>query len=196
MNKKIISLLIALTLALSALAGLAEEAGTSNAEDFLSNLGKTWNSFVGMVGDAGQSVSNWANDSGVTDWVNGAADSVSNWANDSGVTDWFNGAVSDVAAWAYDSGVVDWAQGALDSFSAWAGDASLNEWVQNVSAQAKALIDENGPAVEAWLAQAGQDVAQAWNTLVNADDHPAEDVRQAYVTVVDALEETEASPKP
>ena len=170
MKRKIISLLIALAMALSVPACLAEGSGSSNADDFLANLGKTWDSFVGMVGDAGQSAADWANENGVTDWVNGA--------------------VSDVAAWAYDSGVVDWAQGALDSFAAWTGDASLNEWVRNVSAQAQALIDENGPAVEAWLAQAGEDIAQAWNTLVNADDHPAEDVRQAYITVVDALEET------
>ncbi len=190
MKRKIISLLIALAMALSVPACLAEGSGSSNADDFLANLGKTWDSFVGMVGDAGQSAADWANENGVTDWVNGAASSVSDWVQNSGVTDWVNGAVSDVTAWAYDSGVVDWAQGALDSFAAWAGDASLNEWVRNVSAQAQALIDENGPAVEAWLAQAGEDIAQAWNTLVNADDHPAEDVRQAYITVVDALEET------
>ena len=127
MKKKIISLLIALAMALSVPACLAEGSGSSNADDFLANLGKTWDSFVGMVGDAGQSAADWANENGVTDWVNGAVNSVSDWAQNSGVTDWVNGAVSDVAVWAYDSGVVDWAQSALDSFAAWAG-ASTDAW--------------------------------------------------------------------
>lgn len=171
MKARIISLFLALSLALAAPACLAE---SSNAEDFLNNLGDTWNSFLGMVGDAGKAVTDWADESGVTAWVNGA--------------------VNDVTAWANDSSLVDWAQGALDDLSAWAEDIGVTEWAQKISADTQALIEKNRPAVEAWLAQAGEDVQRAWNTLLNADAHTEEEVRQAYDSVVESLEEAGASP--
>ena len=171
MKRKIISLLIALAMALSVPACLAEGSGSSNADDFLANLGKTWDSLVGMAGDAGQAISDWAADSGVTGWVEGAVDSVSQWAEETGLS--------------------GWAQGALDDVSQWAEDIGVTDWARQIAADTQALIDQNRPAVEAWLAQAGEDVTRAWNTLVNADAHTPEEVRQAYDTVVESLEEAE-----
>ncbi|MDO4866959.1 MAG: hypothetical protein Q4C10_10440 [Clostridia bacterium] len=141
-------------------------AEVSSAQRFLSNLSSTWDSFLDMAEDAGESVSQWADESGVTGWVEGA--------------------VNDVTAWADGSGLTSWAQGALNDISAWAGDIGFTEWAQRVSAEAQALIEENRPAVEAWLAQAGEDVQQAWNTLVNAEDHSEEEVQQALETVMES----------
>ena len=172
MRTKNISLLLALTLLLTALAGVAGPAAqASHADDFLSNLGKTWDSLVGMAGDAGQAISDWAVDSGVVGWVEGAVDSVSQWAEETGLS--------------------GWAQGALDDVSQWAEDIGVTDWARQIAADTQALIDQNRPAVEAWLAQAGEDVTRAWNTLVNADAHTHEEVQQAYDTVVESLEEAE-----
>ena len=53
------------------------------------------------------------------------------------------------------------------------------EWAEGTAADLQAFIDENGPAVDAWLAQAGEEVKQAWNTLVNAEQHTAEEIQKA-----------------
>ena len=143
-------------------------AEATPGEQFLSNLSATWDSFLDMAEDAGNSVSEWANESGVTEWVEGA--------------------VNDVAAWADESGLTAWAQGALEDISTWVDDTGLAEWAQGVSAQTQALIERNRPAVEAWLAQAGEDVVQAWNTLVNAEEHSQEEVQEALEIVTESLD--------
>lgn len=157
---------IALILVICIVLSPACLAEGSSAQRFLSNLSDTWDSFLDMADDAGQSVSQWADESGVTGWVEGT--------------------VNDVAAWADESGLTGWAQDALDDISAWADDIGFTEWAQQVSAEAQALIEENRPAVEAWLAQAGEDVQQAWNTLLNAQEHSEEEVQQALETVMES----------
>ena len=159
---------IALILVIALLSGPTGLAESSHADDFFSGLNQAWNGLVGMASDAGRAVSDWADDSGVTDWFDNAGRTLSGWANDSGLT--------------------DWARGALRDISAWADDIGFTEWARQVSADAQALIDENRPAVEAWLAQAGEEVNRAWNTLVHAEDHTPGEVRDALETVNQALE--------
>lgn len=143
-------------------------AESSHTDDFFAGLTQTWGALVGMAEDAGQAVSDWADQSGVTQWAEDAAQGVTTWLQDSGVTEWAEGAVNDISAWFQSSGITEWTEGAARDI--------------------QAFIDENGPAVEAWLAQAGEDVKQAWNTLVNADQHTEEEVKEAYETVVEALD--------
>ena len=66
--KKIATVLI-LCLLLSPVC-LAE----SSADQFLSGLSDAWNGLVGMVSDAGNSISQWAEDSGIAPWIRGAAE--------------------------------------------------------------------------------------------------------------------------
>lgn len=161
--KRIIPMII-ICLALSSVC-LAE---TSHADDFLSGISQAWDGLLGMASDAGQAVSDWANESGVTEWMEGASRDISAWADDSGLTEWANAAAQEVSDWFRSSGITEWAEGA--------------------SADLRAFIEENGPAVEAWLDQAGDDVKSAWDTLVNAEQHTEAEVRDAYETVVDALD--------
>ena len=170
MKNRILSLCIALTLASALLTGLAEPASEgSHVDEFLTNLGKTWDSLLGMAGDAGQAVSDWVDDSGVTEWVEDTLDSVATWADESGIS--------------------GWAQGALDDLSAWVDESGLSEWAEDIGARTQELIEKNRPAVEAWLDQAGEDVQNAWDTLVNAGQHGADEVRRAYETVVDSIQQ-------
>ncbi len=141
----------------------------SSTDQFLSGLSDAWNGLVGMVGDAGDSVSQWAEDSGVAPWLRGAADDISKWASENGLTDWANGALNEVTNWFNESGIAEWTAGA--------------------SRDIQAFIDENGPAVEAWLNEAGQEVRRAWDTLVSPGQHTQEEVREAYETVTESLGE-------
>lgn len=166
MKKTLICLVLLLALASAA---FAESAPASSADRFLSNLSDTWDSFLDMTKDAGDSVVQWADDSGVTDWARDRIGDVTDWANESGLVDWANGAMDDIAGWLRDSGVTDWAEG--------------------VANEVRAFIDENGPAVQAWLAEAGENVKDAWDTLVNAQSHTREEVQEAYETVRTSLAE-------
>ena len=166
---KRIALLIAVCVALSP-ACLAE---SSSADRFLSSLSDTWDAFLDLAGDAGQSVSEWAEESGVTEWVDGAVGSVTAWADEIGLT--------------------AWAQGAIDDISAWADESGFTEMAQGIAADTRALIEKNRPAVEAWLAQAGEEARQALNTLLNAEEHSEEEVREALETVAGSLEESGAT---
>lgn len=150
-------------------------AESSAADDFMANLSKTWDSFLDMASETGDAVSNWANDSGITEWVEGAAGNLSVWAKSSGLADWAQGALKDINTWVNDSGITEWAQGA--------------------AADLQAFIDENGPAVEAWLTQAGEEVRKAWNTLIKPEGHTKEEIKAAYEAVFDSLTEAQdASP--
>ena len=51
------------------------------------------------------------------------------------------------------------------------------------------FIEENRPAIEAWLTEAGQEVRDAWDTLVNAGQHTEQELEAAYETVTESLEE-------
>ena len=147
-------------------ACIAEQSSTDR---FLSGLSDTWGAFLDMAQDAGNGVSRWAEESGVTGWIEGAVGDVTAWADDNGLTDWAKGALNDVQTWFDDTGITDWANG--------------------TSREIQAFIDENRPAVEAWLAQAGQDVRAAWDTLVEPDGHTEEEIEAAYEVVVDSLED-------
>ena len=135
------------------------DAETSHTGDFLAGLSQAWDGLLGMASDAGQAVSDWADKSGVTEWMEGASRDISAWANT---------ASKDISDWFQSSGITEWAEGA--------------------SADLNAFIEENGPEVEAWLNQAGDDIRSAWDTLVNADQHTDAEVQNAYETVVEALE--------
>ena len=161
---KRIALILILCFACSA-AGLAE---TSSADEFLSNLSKTWDSFLVMTQDAGESVSDWMSDVGITEWAEGAAQDISAWAKEAGLTDWAGQALEDITSWYQQTGITEWAQGAAE--------------------QVQAFVDENGPAIEAWLKGAGEDVRDAWNTLVHPEGRTEDEVQAAYETVVESLE--------
>lgn len=159
---KKIALILAVALVLPA-AALAE----SSADEFLGNLSKTWDSFVRMAEDAGQSVSDWAAESGVTEWAEGA--------------------VNDLSAWAEGVGLTLWAQETLAEINDWVEESGLGAWTQEAAAELQVFIEENRPAIEAWLQQASQEVALAWDTLVNPEGHTKAEVQQAYQTVTYAL---------
>lgn len=161
---KRIALMLALVLALAP-ACLAEG---SSADRFVSSLSETWNAFVDMARDAGDDVARWAEDSGVAEWAQGAAD--------------------DIAAWAQENGLTDWAQNTADALSAWFDESGLKEWASDTAGEFTAFVEENRPAIEAWLAGAGEEVRHAWDTLTNSGDHTAEEVQQAYETVAESLE--------
>jgi len=162
---KRIAVILAFILAFSPVC-LAE---TSHTDDFLSGLSQAWDGLRGMASDAGQAASEWANDSGVTEWVEGAASDVSAWFQD-----------FDLSAWIGDAG---------KSISTWFNDAGA--WTEEAAAKLQAFVEENEPAVEAWLNQAGEDVRNAWETLTNPDAHTKEEVQEAYETVSDTLQGTQ-----
>lgn len=165
--KKLIFILI-LCIALSP-ACLGEEEPKSSADEFLDNLSKTWDSFVNMANDAGQSVSDWADKNGVTEWAQGAVDDLTAWAQESGLTDWADATLKDITAWFDESGVA--------------------EWTAETSKNVQTFVEENKPAIEAWLNAAGEEVAHAWDTLVNADQHTRQEVEEAYQVVTESLED-------
>ena len=86
-----------------------------------------------------------------------------------------------------------WADTALSDMQSWAKDSGLTEWAENVSAETQKLIEKNRPAVEAWLNQASEDVKNAWNTLINAEEHTREEIEAALETVNDALNDAAAT---
>lgn len=161
---KRIVLILALLLALST-AALAEN---SPADDFFTNLSRTWDSFLLMTEEAGQSVSDWAEESGLRAWTEDAISEVGAWLEGTGLSEWAGNALSEINGWIEESGIKDWTGQAADEF--------------------KAFIDENRPAVEAWLEQVGQEVEEAWNTLAYPDGHTSAEIEQALQTVTDALE--------
>ena len=160
---------IALTLVLAlALSGTAL-AEASAADDFLANLSKTWDSFVRMTDEAGKGISEWAEKSGVKQWAEGAANDVNTWFNNSGLS--------------------EWAQGALSEINGWIDQSGIREWTQQTAVEFQAFVDKNGPAIEAWLQQAGQEVATAMNMLTDPEGHTQTELQQAYQTVSEALAE-------
>ena len=165
MIRRTLILMLAVGLALSA-SCLAE---ASSGERFRANLSATWDSLLDMAGEAGENISDWAEDSGVTDWVEEKA--------------------GEISAWADDIGLAEWAQGALEDVSDWYEASGLREWTRETADQFQAFIDENRPAVEAWLAQAGEEVRAAWDTLTDSTGHSREEIRQARETVVQSLKE-------
>ena len=63
-------------------------AQPSHADEFLSGLSQAWDGLRGMTEDAGESVSAWAEESGVTAWADTALSDMQSWAEDSGLTEW------------------------------------------------------------------------------------------------------------
>lgn len=153
---------------LLASAALAE--ASSPADDFYAGLSQAWNGLLGMADEAGQAASDWMDESGVKEWAEGAANDVSAWFQEAGLTEWADGAIGDISAWFEGAGA----------------------WTQETAANLQAFIDENKPAVEAWLVQAGEDVKSAWDTLTNPDGHTEAEVQEAYETVIDSLEDSMA----
>ena len=144
-------------------------AEASSTDRFLSNLSDTWDAFLDMAEDAGKGISKWAGESGVTEWAESRA--------------------RDIAAWAKESGLTDWAANAHDAVTTWFDETGIAGWAEGTSREIQTFIEENRPAIEAWLAEAGQDVREAWATLVNADRHTDAEVGQAYATVTESLGE-------
>ena len=143
-------------------------AETSSTERFLSSLSQTWDSFLDMAGDAGNSVLDWVEESGVQEWVDDRLDHLSAWAEENGLT--------------------DWARGTLDKLTSWFDESGIKEWASETSRDFRAFVDENRPAIEAWLDEAGEEVQRAWDTLLNAGQHTSEEIRQAYDTVAESLD--------
>ena len=85
------------------------------------------------------------------------------------------------------SGLAEWAQDTLTELSALADAYGISEWAEKTGESMQAFIDENGPAIEAWLQYASQEVTDAWKTLVNPSAYSEAEVKQAYQTVTDAL---------
>lgn len=155
---------ICLILALCLALTPACVAETSPADDFVSGLSQAWGALTTMANDAGKSVSEWA-----------------------------QGAASDISAWADQAGLTEWAQGAAKDIDAWFRSSGISEWAEGAAKDLQAFVDENGPAVEAWLNQAGEEVRQAWDTLVNAGQHTREEIEAARDVVVGALEEADST---
>ncbi len=99
------------------------------------------------------------------------------------VTNWLN---NDLADWVKND-LPDWADNAAKSIQSWIGDA--DKWTQEAAARLQAFVEQNGPAVEAWLNQAGTDIQKAWETLNNPSAYTKDEVEQAYDTVMDNLQE-------
>ena len=70
MNKRILCLVMLCLL-------LVNTAFASAKDEFLGNLSKTWDSFLGMVDEAGSEASN-----AISGWLNGAGDSFDLWVDD------------------------------------------------------------------------------------------------------------------
>lgn len=164
---KRIALILALCVALSP-ACLAE---TSSTDRFLSSLSETWDAFLGMAEDAGNGVSRWVEESGVVEWAEGA--------------------VNDLSAWAAENGLNDWAENTLTALKTWFDESGLAEWTAQTSEEVQAFVEENRATIEAWLAEAGDQVRSAWDTLLDAGAHTPEEVREAYETVAESLETAE-----
>lgn len=160
---------IAILLIVCLMLSPAALAQTSSTDRFLSGLSQTWNAFLDMAGDAGRDASRWAEESGITGWVDGAA--------------------SDISAWAKESGLTDWAETTLTNLTGWLDESGIAGWAEDTSRNLQAFIDENRPAIEAWLAGAGEEVRHAWDTLVNPNGHTAQDLEAAYDIVTESLEE-------
>ena len=109
---KKLAVLLALCLALCPV-GLAEEK-PSAADEFLSNLSKTWDSFLDMTVEAGKGVAQWAQDSGVTQWAQETAEGVSQWAQDTAkdVMNWAGETAQNVREYMNEKGpeINDWVQ--------------------------------------------------------------------------------------
>ena len=99
-------------------------------------------------------------------------------------------AANGISARAVDSGLADWANAALSTVQSWSDDNGFTEWAADISAQAQKYVAENRPTVEAWLAQAGEEVDRAWNTLVNAEAHTKAEVEAALETVTASFGKT------
>ena len=167
MKKKSILILVFLLMLLS--FAFAESEPQSSTDRFLSNLSDTWDSFLDMAGDAGNRVSGWMEESGVTDWVENK--------------------IGDISAWAKENGLTDWAENALNDLATLVDESEITEWATEQAQEIRAYIDENRPAVEAWLEEAGKEVRNAWDILMDAGRYSAEEVRKAYETVAESLKE-------
>ena len=153
-------------------ASLAET--TSPADDFISGLSQAWAGLKGMVGEATQAAAEWADDSGITEWMDGAVNDVSAWLQDFDLSAWVGNAGATISTW-------------FESAGAWTGEAAAN--LQD-------FIEANEPAVDAWLNQAGENVKAAWETLASPQTHTQQEVLEAYETVVESLEEVEDAYSP
>ena len=83
--------------------------------------------------------------------------------------------------WADDTGVMDWLKNT---------GSGLVDWAQESAHEFAILVEENQPAIEAWLDNASEEIKSAWDTLVNPDGHTSQDIQDAYDTVMQALEDT------
>ena len=169
MKRIVLILILTLSLATTALAE------TSSTDELFDNLSKTWDSLVKVAEENSKTISDWAEKSGVKEWAEGA--------------------ISDVNAWIAGSGLTEWANDTLVELNELAEAYNFGEWTEKASASIQSFIDANGPAIEAWLQSASQEVTDAWNTLVNSNAYSESEIKEAYQTVTDALTEAAKSLK-
>lgn len=110
--------------------------------------------------------------------LSGAWDSLLGMAGDAG--QWASGKAQDFSAWLEE---VDLEQKLKD----WFDGSGIAEWAQSRADEIQAFIDENRPALEAWLDSAGENVQKAWDTIANAGEHTKEELAEAYDTLMDSL---------
>ncbi|MBQ8110988.1 MAG: hypothetical protein IJ124_12590 [Clostridia bacterium] len=158
-------LLIAICLALFSTC-MAE---TARAEDFFSGLSNAWNSFVSTAENAVNNVSDWVSSGGITQWADQAGKDISQWADQASkdVTQWANQAGQNISQWVQGSPTVE----------SWYKQSGIPEWVE-----------QNRPAVEAWIAGAGEDISRAWNTVVNPSGHTQAEIESARKVIQDAMD--------
>ena len=80
-----LSLFLALLLVLCTALSPACLAESSHSDDFFAGLSPAWDGLLGLAKDAGQNVWEWANESGVTEWIEGARDDIIAWTDESGL---------------------------------------------------------------------------------------------------------------
>ena len=100
-------------------------------------------------------------------------------------------AANNVTQWINGIELPDWAEQARQSIEGWYNESGLSEWTQEASEEFQVFIRENRPAVEAWLSQAGEEVAKAWNTLANPSGATKKQLERAYNTVIEAMKDDE-----
>lgn len=156
-------LICMLLAAIIAMPCLAEENGSA-ADDFLKNLSATWDSLVRLGEETANNVGSWL-ENDLPRWI---SNDLPNWL---------------------ENDLPNWSKSAAEAIRNWAKDA--DKWSQEAAANLQAFVDRNGPAVETWLNQAGEDVQKAWETLTNPQSHTEAEVAQAYDTVMDTLQEAQ-----
>ena len=148
-------------------SSLAESA----SDDFFNNLSKTWGSFLNLVEETGENVSEWADQSGLTQ----QAESIFN----------------DITLWAKEAGISDFAEMAEQKLDLIFEESGIKAFTAEASKELQAFMDENGPLVNQWLAEAGDEISKSWDMLIHPEGHSEKELEKAYESVKDSLDKIE-----